>query len=113
MAVKYTDQTLVIPADICKIIERSSLLDHGCDDFGLTFEIENGKVKVADLMEYVAKGYIAMEPDEAWDSVRKWWKKLQETNEVDFTISSKQNQIANLQSEIQELESSKRKWRIW
>ena len=43
--VEYTDQVLTIPADICKIIERENLLDNRCDDFALTFEIEDGKVK--------------------------------------------------------------------
>ena len=45
---KYTDQTLVIPADICKIIERENLLAIPADDFSLSFEIEIVKVKVSD-----------------------------------------------------------------
>ena len=32
--VQYTDQILVIPADVCEILDRSNLLESGCDDFG-------------------------------------------------------------------------------
>ena len=113
MAIAYKDQTLTIPADVCKILERGRLLDHSCDDFGLTIEIENGELKITDLMEYIVKGYVAMEPEEAWDLVRKWLKKLQEESKVEIAINSKRNQIAKLQSEVEKLENSKRTWRLW
>ena len=53
--IEYTDQTLVIPADVCKILERDSLIDVA-EDFGLSIEIENGKVKITDLWNILLKG---------------------------------------------------------
>ena len=111
--VKYTDQTLVVPADICEIIERENLLDSGCDDFGLTIEIENGKLKITDMMEYIVKEYKSLEPEEAWDLVRKWWVKARKHNDADKAISIKTKQIEELQTEIVELEKTKKKWRLW
>ena len=113
--VEYTDQVLTIPADICKIIERENLLDNRCDDFSLSFEIENGKVKVSDLMEYIVKGYKPMEPAKAWHLVRKWWINLQEAKKYQIAISKKQKEIAKIQEEIAVLEKTeeKKKWRLW
>ena len=110
---KYTEQVLVIPADVCEIIERSNLLDHQCDDFALSFEIEDGKVKVSDLMEYITKDYEVMEPKDAWHLVRKWWINLLEENKVEIAISKKQSQVSELQNEIAELERTKKDWRFW
>ena len=110
---KYTDQTLVIPADICKIIERENLLAIPADDFSLSFEIENGKIKVSDLMEYIVKDYKVLEPEEAWDLVRKWWVKAGKHIDADKAISIKEGQIQELQTEIVELEKTKKKWRLW
>ena len=118
--VEYTDQVLTIPADICKIIERENLLDNRCDDFSLSFEIENGKVKVSDLMEYIVKGYKPMEPAKAWHLVRKWWINLQEENKVDILIDKKEGEIRKLQNEIADLSDIKenekyasKSWRFW
>ena len=113
MAVEYTDQTLVVPADVCKVLERENLLDSGCDDFGLTIEIENGKLKITDMMEYIVKEYKSLEPEEAWDLVRKWWVKARKHNDADKAISIKTKQIEELQTEIVELEKTKKKWRLW
>jgi hypothetical protein len=114
--IEYTDQTLVIPADVCKILERDSLIDVA-EDFGLSIEIENGKVKIADLMEYIAKGYEGMEPEVAWDLVRKWWDDEQEANKYSIAIGKKQGEIAKLQKEISALVKKqvdkKQKWRLW
>jgi len=110
---KYTDQTLVIPADICKIIERENLINYSCDDFGLNFEIENGKVKVTDMLEYIQKDYKLLEPKEAWDLVRKWWVNIQEANKGEIAIKERKDQIAKLQTEINQLEKVEKKWRIW
>ena len=111
--IKYTEQVLVIPADVCEIIERSNLLDHQCDDFALSFEIEDGKVKVSDLMEYVIKDYKVLEPEEAWNLVRKWWISLLEENKLEIAISKKQSKISELQNEIADLEKTKKDWRFW
>ena len=108
MAVEYTDQTLVIPADVCKILERESLLDSGCDDFGLNFEIENGKLKVVDMLQYIRNDYESMEPEDAWHLVRKWWINLQEAKKYQIAISKKQKEIAVL-----EKTEEKKKWRLW
>ena len=115
MAVEYTDQTLVIPADVCKILERESLLDSGCDDFGLNFEIENGKLKVVDMLQYIRNDYESMEPEDAWHLVRKWWINLQEAKKYQIAISKKQKEIAKIQEEIAVLEKTeeKKKWRLW
>ena len=115
MAVEYTDHTLTVPADVCKILERESLLDSGCDDFGLNFEIVNGKLVVTDMLEYITKGYDPLEPKEAWHLVRKWWINVQEANKYEIAISSKQKEVAKLQDEIKVLEkaSEKKKWRLW
>ena len=118
--VEYTDQVLTIPADICKIIERENLLDNRCDDFGLSFEIENGKVKVSDLMYYIVKGYEPMESAKAWHLVRKWLINLQEENKVDILIDKKEKEIRKLQNEVAELTNIKenekyesKSWRFW
>lgn len=113
MTVKYTDQTLVVPADICEIIERENLLDSGCDDFGLTIEIENGKLKITDMLEYIVKDFPSLEPKDAWDLVRKWWVKAGKHIEADKAVSVKEKQILELQNEIVELEKTKKKWRLW
>ena len=120
MAVEYTDQTLVIPADVCKILERESLLDSGCDDFGLNFEIENGKLKVVDMLQYIRNDYESMEPEDAWHLVRKWWINLQEENKVDILIDEKEKEIRKLQNEVAELTNIKENekyesesWRFW
>ena len=110
---KYTEQVLVIPADVCEILERSNLKDYGYGDFSLGFEIENGKVKVSDLMEYITKDYEVLESEETWDLVRKWWVNIQEENKTEFTISEKQSQISKLQNEITDLEEVKKGWRFW
>ena len=111
--VKYTDQTLVVPADICEVLERSNLLDSGCDDFGLSIEIENGKIKITDMLEYIVKDFPSLEPEKAWDLVRNWWVKAGKHNEADKAISIKTKQIEELQTEIVELEKTKKKWRLW
>jgi hypothetical protein len=113
MTVKYTDQTLVVPADICKIIERENLLDSRCDDFGLSIEIVDGKVKITDMLEYIVKDFPSLEPEDAWDLVRKWWVKAGKHNDADKAISIKTKQIEELQTEIVELEKTKKKWRLW
>ena len=110
---KYTEQVLVIPANVCEILERSNLQDYGCGDFSLGFEIENGKVKVSDLMEYITKDYVTMEPKDAWDLVRKWWINLLEENKVEIAISKKQKEISKLQDELVDLEEVKKDWRFW
>jgi len=117
---KYTDQTLVIPADICKILERENLLAIPADDFSLSFEIENGKVKITDMLEYTVKDFPSLEPEEAWDLVRKWWVKAGKHIEADKVImlhqkaiNIKEEQIQELQTEIVELENTKKKWRLW
>ena len=115
MAVQYTEQTLTVPADVCKILERESLLDSGCDDFGLNFEIENGKLKVVDMLQYIRNDYESMEPEDAWHLVRKWWINLQEAKKYQIAISKKQKEIAKIQEEIAVLEKTeeKKKWRLW
>ena len=117
---KYTDQTLVIPADICKILERENLIAIPADDFSLSFEIENGKVKITDMLEYTVKDFPSLEPEEAWDLVRKWWVKAGKHIEADKVImlhqkaiNIKEEQIQELQTEIVELENTKKKWRLW
>jgi hypothetical protein len=117
---KYTDQTLVIPADICKILERENLLAIPADDFSLSFEIENGKVKITDMLEYTVKDFPSLEPEEAWDLVRKWWVKAGKHIEADKVImlhqkaiNIKEEQIQELQTEIVEIENTKKKWRLW
>jgi len=114
--IEYTDQTLVIPADVCRILERSNL-NNVAEEFGLNIEIENGKIKIADLMEYIVKGYDNMEPEVAWDLVRKWWDNEQEVNKYSIAIGNKQEEIAKLQKEIsalvKEQQSKKQKWRLW
>ena len=114
--IEYTDQTLVIPADVCRILERNSIIDVA-EDFGLSIEIENGKVKITDLMEYIAEGYEGMEPEVAWDLVRKWWDDEQEANRYSIAIGKKQDEIAKLQKEISALvkkqTDKKQKWRLW
>jgi hypothetical protein len=111
--VKYTDQTLVVPADICKIIERENLIDSSCDDFGLSIEIVDGEVKITDMLEYIVKDFPSLEPEEAWILVRKWWVKAGKHNDADKSISIKEKQIEELQTEIVELEKTKKKWRLW
>ena len=114
--IEYTDQTLVIPADVCRILERNNL-NNVAEEFGLNIEIENGKVKIADLMEYIVKGYDNMEPEVAWDLVRKWWDNEQEVNKYSIAIGNKQEEIAKLQKEInalvKEQQNKKQKWRLW
>ena len=110
---KYTEQVLVIPADVCEILERSNLQDYGYGDFSLGFEIENGKVKVSDLMEYITKDYEVLESEETWDLVRKWWVNIQEANKGEIAIKERKDQIAKLQTEINQLEKVEKKWRIW
>lgn len=114
--IEYTDQTLVIPADVCKILERNNIIDVA-EDFGLSIEIEDGKVKIADLMEYIAKGYDSMEPEVAWDLVRNWWNDEQEANKYSIAIGKKHDEIAKLQKEISALvkkqTDKKQKWRLW
>ena len=115
MAVEYTDQTLTIPADVCKILERESLLNSGCDDFGLNIEVENGKVMITDMLEYITKGYNTMQPEEAWTLVREWWVEVKQAKEYRIAINRKQTEVAKLQAEIESLEQaeSKKKWRLW
>ena len=115
MAIAYKDQTLTVPADVCKILERESLLDSGCDDFGLNFEIANGKLVVTDMLEYITKGYDPLEPEKAWTLVREWWLEVKEAKEYRIAISRKQTEVAKLQAEIESLEQaeSKKKWRLW
>lgn len=115
MAVEYTEQTLTIPADVCEILERETLLDCGFDDFGLSFEVVNGELKVQDLLEYITKGYEPLEPEDAWILVRKWWEQVHESKKYEIAISKKQKEVANLQEEIAVLEktSEKKKWRLW
>ena len=117
---KYTDQTLVIPADICKIIERENLLNNALDDFDLSIEIVDGKVKITDMLEYIVKDFPSLEPEEAWDLVRKWWVKAGKHIEADKVImlhqkaiNIKEEQIQELQTEIVEIENTKKKWRLW
>ena len=110
---KYTDQTLVIPADICKILERENLIAIPADDFSLSFEIENGKVKITDMLEYIVKDFPSLEPEEAWNLVRKWWVKAGKHIDADKAVSVKEKQILELQNEIVELEKTKKKWRLW
>ena len=111
--VKYTDQTLVVPADVCKILERENLIDSRLDDFGLSIEIVNGKIKITDMLEYVVKDFPALEPESAWELVRKWWIKAGKHIKADKAISTKEKQIQELQTEIVELEKTKKKWRLW
>jgi hypothetical protein len=115
MAVQYTEQALTIPADVCKILERESLLDSGCDDFGLNFEIVNGKLAVTDMMQYITKSYEPMEPEDAWILVRKWWEQVEEAQKYQIAINKKQKEIAKLQAEVAILEKTeeKKKWRLW
>jgi len=115
MAVQYTEQTLTIPADVCKVLERESLLDSGCDDFGLNFEIVNGKIAVTDMMQYITKSYEPMEPEDAWILVRKWWEQVEEAQKYQIAINKKQKEIAKLQAEVAILEKTeeKKKWRLW
>ena len=113
MAVQYADQTLVVPADVCKVLERENLLDSGCDDFGLTIEIENGKLKITDMLEYIVKGYKSLEPEEAWDLVRKWWQTVKRAKHNFDAIETRKIEIAKLEKEITELEQKKQKWRLW
>ena len=113
MAVQYTDQILVVPADVCEVLERSNLLDNNCDDFGLSIEIENGKIKITDMLEYIVKDFPSLEPEKAWDLVRNWWVKAGKHNDADKAISIKTKQIEELQTEIVELEKTKKKWRLW
>ena len=115
MAVQYTEQTLTVPADVCKILERESLLDSGCDDFGLNFEIANGKLVVTDMLQYITKSYEPMEPEDAWVLVRKWWEQVKEAKKYEIAISIKQKEVAKLQAEIAVLEETgkKKKWRLW
>ena len=112
---KYTDQTLVIPADICKIIERENLLNNALDDFDLSIEIVDGKVKITDMLEYIVKDFPSLEPEEAWGLVRKWWVKAKKHVDADKAISTKEEQIQELQTEIAELEKTKKKfsWKLW
>ena len=110
---KYTDQTLVIPADICKIIERENLLNNALDDFDLSIEIVDGKVKITDMLEYIVKDFPSLEPEEAWGLVRKWWINLLEENKVEIAISKKQKEISKLQDELVDLEEVKKDWRFW
>ena len=113
MTVKYTDQTLVVPADVCKILERSNLLDCRCDDFGLNIEIENGKLKITDMLEYIVKEYRSLEPEEAWILVRKWWETTEKATEADREISVKEKQIEKLKAEIDQIQKTRKKWRLW
>ena len=100
MAVQYTDQTLTVPADICAILERESLLDSGCDDFGLNIEVENGQLMITDMLEYITKGYKTMQPEDAWVLVREWWAEVKEAKKYRMAISNKQREVAKLQNEI-------------
>ena len=111
--VEYTEQVLVIPADVCKILERDNLLDSLLDDFGLSIEIVNGKVKITDMLEYIVKDFPSLEPEDAWDLVRKWWVKAGKHIDADKEVSVKEKQILELQNEIVELEKTKKKWRLW
>ena len=113
MVVEYTEQTLTIPADVCKILERETLLDSGYDDFGLNIEVEKGKLVITDMLEYVVKDYRSMEPEEAWELVRKWWKKAEEQNKVEIAISKKEKEILKLKEDIEKLWNKAKKWRLW
>jgi hypothetical protein len=111
--IEYTDQTLVIPADICKILERGSLLDIA-DDFALSIEVENGKVVITDLMEYIVKGYRVLKPEEAWVLVRKWWLVAGKHVQADKEIAFREREISKLRNEVMELEKAKKtKWKLW
>ena len=113
--VKYTDQTLVVPADVCEILERENLLYTGCDDFGLTIEVENGKLKITDMMEYVVKGYKSLEPKEAWILVRQWWNEIKETQKYQIAINTKETEIEKLRNEVALIEKKQKKikWRLF
>jgi hypothetical protein len=109
----YTDQILVVPADICKILERGNLLDIA-EDFSLSIEVENGKIVITDLMEYIVKGYKVLDPEDAWDLVRKWWLKAGKHAEADKEIAFRKREIARLKNEVADLENAKdTKWKLW
>ena len=86
----------------------------------LNFEIENGKLKVVDMLQYIRNDYESMEPEDAWHLVRKWWINLQEENKVDILIDEKEKEIRKLQNEVAELTNIKENekyesesWRFW
>ena len=78
-------------------------------------EIENGKVMITDMLEYITKGYNTMQPEEAWTLVREWWVEVKQAKEYRIAINRKQTEVAKLQAEIESLEQaeSKKKWRLW
>ena len=73
-------------------------------------------------MEYIQKAYKVLEPEEAWNLVRKWWVKAGKHIEADKAImlhqkaiNIKEEQIQELQTEIAALEKTKKKfgWKLW
>jgi len=104
-----------IPQDIIDITRQChwELSDYHEFDISLTVS-KDGKVMVRDMLGLWAddKYEEDLMPEEAWSTIRKWWADEEENIAAKQTKQDIKNQIAELQKDLETLETTakKKKW---
>ena len=104
-----------IPQDIIEITRQChwELSDYHEFDISLTVS-KNGKVMVRDMLGLWADDKYTEDlmPEEAWSIIRKWWADEEENISAKQTKQDIKNQIAELQKDLETLETTakKKKW---
>ena len=107
-------QILEVPQDIVDITKKCQwdLIEYAEFDISIAID-KNGLICVRDMMGMWDNDFgTDRQPDVAWELIRKWWADEEENIAAKQTKQEIKNQIAELQKDLETLETTakKKKW---